>query len=138
MDNSMKALIIAGTVLISVLLISAGVFIINNSKDTTDQSKTAMSKLEVQEHNKKIEKYLGKTLNYNDFKYMITELASMDNPKISINYENADGFKETVTNPLELLGKNEVIVPSTGKYCVNSTCEKDGTGKINCINVYEE
>lgn len=39
MENASKALIIAGAILISILLISLGIIMFNSSKGTTDQAK---------------------------------------------------------------------------------------------------
>ena len=39
MENASKALIIAGSILISILLISLGIIMFNSSKGTTDQAK---------------------------------------------------------------------------------------------------
>lgn len=41
MENASKALIIAGAILISILLISLGIIMFNSSKSTTDQASQA-------------------------------------------------------------------------------------------------
>lgn len=41
MENASKALIIAGAILISILLISLGIIMFNSSKSTTDQASKA-------------------------------------------------------------------------------------------------
>lgn len=45
MENASKALIIAGAVLISILLISAGILIMNKSKDVTGQAEATSDAL---------------------------------------------------------------------------------------------
>ena len=59
MENASKALIIAGAILISILIISFGVIIINNvRKNITDTG--AIDDLAVQQYNSKFESYKGK------------------------------------------------------------------------------
>lgn len=45
MENASKALIIAGAILVSILLISLGIVMFNSSKGTTDQSSNTMEAL---------------------------------------------------------------------------------------------
>lgn len=46
MENASKALIIAGAILISILLISLGIIMFNSSKGTTDQAANTSSAME--------------------------------------------------------------------------------------------
>lgn len=46
MENASKALIIAGAILISILLISLGIIMFNSSKGTSDQAKNASATME--------------------------------------------------------------------------------------------
>lgn len=46
MENASKALIIAGAILISILLISLGIIMFNSSKGTTDQAEGTASAME--------------------------------------------------------------------------------------------
>ena len=49
MENASKALIIAGSVLIAILIISLGLFIFKSTEGTTDQTKKLGETLEVQQ-----------------------------------------------------------------------------------------
>lgn len=64
MENASKALIIAGAVLISIVLISLGVMLIGNSGDSTDKANQTANMIETQS-NKAIEK-LNTSLNFLD------------------------------------------------------------------------
>lgn len=46
MENASKALIIAGAILISILLISLGIIMFNSSKGTTDQASNTAGAME--------------------------------------------------------------------------------------------
>ncbi len=46
MENASKALIIAGAILISILLISLGIIMFNSSKGTTDQATSTANAME--------------------------------------------------------------------------------------------
>lgn len=46
MENASKALIIAGAILISILLISLGIIMFNQSKSTTDQASGTANAME--------------------------------------------------------------------------------------------
>ena len=57
MENASKALIIAGAILLSILLISLGIAIFSQAQTVIDGS--GMSDAEVQAFNSKFEKYQG-------------------------------------------------------------------------------
>ena len=57
MENASKALIIAGAILLSILLISLGIMIFNQAQDTVNSS--GMSEAEITAFNNKFLKYEG-------------------------------------------------------------------------------
>lgn len=57
MENASKALIIAGSILISIVIISLGIMVVNNARQTVGQSD--MSDSEVQAFNGKFSGYIG-------------------------------------------------------------------------------
>lgn len=59
MENASKALIMAGAILIAILLISAGLIILNSTDGVRDQSKQASDLLEVEIFNSNFTKYCG-------------------------------------------------------------------------------
>ena len=65
MENASKALIIAGAILISILLISLGILMFNASKGTTDQASSTGNALSnyANQGVEKIEGTLANTIN---------------------------------------------------------------------------
>lgn len=59
MENASKALIMAGAILIAILLISAGLIILNSTKGVTEQGGRAAKTLEVETFNSQFTKYCG-------------------------------------------------------------------------------
>ena len=57
MENASKALIIAGAILISIVLIAIGVLIVGSMQGTVDESIASMSDQEKQSFNAKFERY---------------------------------------------------------------------------------
>ncbi|MGN1270383.1 MAG: hypothetical protein ACI4UX_00025 [Clostridia bacterium] len=62
MENASKALIIAGSVLIAILLISLGLLIFKSTSGTTDQTQELGKTLEVQQFNSQFLKYCGESV----------------------------------------------------------------------------
>ena len=57
MENASKALIIAGAILLSILIISLGIMVYNNAKNTVGSSN--LDKQEIQTFNSQWEQYEG-------------------------------------------------------------------------------
>ena len=60
MENATKALLIAGSILIAILLIAVGVRIFNSTQGTADNAETTMNATEIATFNNKFLKYNGK------------------------------------------------------------------------------
>ena len=58
MENASKALIIAGSILVSIIIITLGVMIVNNVTDTINKNSN-LSEQEIATYNAKFEAYLG-------------------------------------------------------------------------------
>lgn len=65
MENSSKALIIAGAIIICVLLVAVGMFIYNSAGSSIDDSMTAMSTSEIEAHNSEYTMYDGEQTGSN-------------------------------------------------------------------------
>lgn len=61
MENASKALIIAGAILISIVLISLGIIVINNTQNTVNNAD--MTEQEISTFNNKFEKYEGEAVS---------------------------------------------------------------------------
>lgn len=59
MENSSKALLIAGSILLCILIIAIGMFIYNTSQSTITSSITSMSTQEIEMFNKQFDIYVG-------------------------------------------------------------------------------
>lgn len=59
MENASKALIIAGAILISILLISIGIILINSGKDVTETGTAGMQSQKIQTFNSQFTSYEG-------------------------------------------------------------------------------
>ena len=60
MENATKALIIAGAVLISILLISVGIMVFNSASDPINQSQNSSEAQAIQMFNESFNQYLGR------------------------------------------------------------------------------
>ena len=68
MENASKALIIAGAILLSILIVSLGIMVYNNSKNTV--GKANMNKQEIQTFNTEWEGYAGTNKTASEVKSM--------------------------------------------------------------------
>jgi len=74
MENASKALIIAGAILLSILLISLGIMVYNNAKGTA--SDTNLDAETAQAFNTKISQYCGKTSNGTSMNSLVDAIAA--------------------------------------------------------------
>ena len=122
MENASKALIIAGAILLSILIISLGIMIFNQASGVVNNN--AMTEVEVNSFNQKFEQYFGTKVRGANVKALFTAVDTN-------NRANADDSGKQV----EITGiqnKNEI---STGKtYNVNATNHTSG-GLISQINI---
>ena len=86
MENASKALIIAGAILLSILLISLGIMIFNQAQDTVNNS--GMTQAEITTFNNKFLKYEG-TQKGSVVKSLVNEViasnADSSNPVVKVN-----------------------------------------------------
>ena len=76
MENASKALIIAGAILISILLISVGIIIMNAINDPVSRTSETASSQAVQIFNSQFTGYAGTDVDYNTTKQCITAVRS--------------------------------------------------------------
>ena len=143
MENASKALIIAGAILISILIISFGVIILGQGSEVINNAD--MSEAEVTSFNGKFEAYEGTKVNGSNVKQMMKVVYqnniqnSNDSGKqIAVKYyEGTTSKGDLVTiktssaNPEK---KNENLISSSVAYAVK--CGYDNkTGLVNSITV---
>ncbi len=88
MENASKALIIAGAILLSILLISLGIMVYNNAKDTIGNAK--LDKQEIETFNSEWLSYEGSGKTASQVKSMIQAVNA------SNNTENKNGKKRFI------------------------------------------
>ena len=120
MENASKALIIAGAILLSILLISLGIMIFNQAQDTVNNS--GMSQAEITAYNNKFLKYEG-TQKGSVVKSLVNEAISTnadDNlPNVTVNEKSGT---EITTSGIQ----------TTKSYKV--TLEYGADGRVSNIN----
>lgn len=102
MENATKALIIAGAVLISILLISVGIMVFNSASDPINQSQNSAESQAIQMFNESFTQYLGTNKTGQQAKSLISAV-------IASNGRNAD-------HQVELVGITKISGISTRKH----------------------
>ena len=104
MENASKALIIAGAILLSILLISLGIMIFTQAQETVNN--TDMSATEIQVFNSKITKYEGTKVSGSTVKGLINEVIALnadsdpETPVIKIKMDGASKSGSKITTSL--------------------------------------
>lgn len=91
MENASKALIIAGSVLIAILIISLGLFIFKSTSGTTDQTQELGKTLEVQQFNSQFLKYCGDSVKGSQVRTLCEVIIAHNansSTKVKINNED--------------------------------------------------
>ena len=86
MENASKALIIAGAILISIVLIGVGVLIVSNANGLIGQGTDTMKQQEIDAFNAPFERYLGRQNGSN----IRTLVASVNTNNLYYGQENPD------------------------------------------------
>jgi len=104
MENASKAIIIGGSVLISILIVSLGIYIYNSTKDTTGKAEEAAVSLEVQLYNKKFEKYFNE------------DITSTGNPRL-----RGSTIKKLISEAIASKSDIEIYMKTKGTYGGNTS-----------------
>lgn len=138
MENASKALLIAGSLLIVILLIAMGVKTFNSTQGTTESVETTMNATEIAIFNSKFTSYLGNNKSKNDVISLVNQIiASNSNTNtnnreviISINIGNTSktiGGNSTMMNAANNLSNTNKYEISINSYYTD--------GKIHIINI---
>ena len=129
MENASKALIIAGAILISILLITVGIMIFQSSSGLFNTAKSSMSDQEKNMFNQKFTMYEGTKATAAEVKELIRAINSNNadaaNPQIKINNKDipAGGYSTTTITPAS--GSNTITIQNAVQYTIE--CEtQDG------------
>lgn len=114
MENASKALIIAGAILLSILIIAIGMFIYNNAQSTINNSMTSFSTQEIEAFNNNFESYKGNQTGSN-VNTMLTRLIG-----------NAKTFADETTKIPSVYINKVGAANDSGNFKVNPV--NDGSG----------
>lgn len=123
MENASKALLIAGTILIAILLIAMGVKLFNSTKGTTESVETTMNSTEVATFNSKFIQYLGTNKTKSDVITLVKEIIASNESsdiRITVNVNNS-----TLVNSTNIMNK-AIQLSSTSKYTITAAYNNDG------------
>ena len=126
MENASKALIIAGAILLSILLISLGIMIFNQAQDTVTNS--GMTEAELTAFNNKFLKYEGKQKG--------TMVKSMIQDVMANNANASDGHTVKVLHGNTDITNDTSSINTKQTYTITMQYGKNNTGnRITQINV---
>ena len=142
MENASKALIIAGAILLSILLISLGIMIFNQAQSAIDGS--GMSDAQLQTFNSKFLKYEGKQKG-STIRSMVQEVIANNNSEeasdetmVTVNVNYTDDVTTTGTDTIVKLDKGTNKQPTFGSLTNTKTYTVSFgyyNGRIAVINV---
>jgi len=139
MENASKALIIAGAILISILLISVGIMVMNSAGSATDEVGSTADSMARQQFNSQFTAYEGKDKSANDVKQLIALIRSNNgaqgNGSVKIDLlpegETLPGATSKTTRKEKsvYLKSGKFISSSDGKEktCITSTAKLSST-----------
>ena len=102
MENASKALIIAGAILLSILIISLGIMVYNNAKNTVGNA--SLDKQEIETFNSQWQVYVGKNKTASEVYTMMSAIVASNASESSsgkgryIKFEDSDKASETILN----------------------------------------
>lgn len=126
MENASKALIIAGAILLSILLISLGIMIFNQASDVTNTN--ALTDAQKTTFNNKFLKYEGDKVKGASVKSLIQEVIASNS-----NEDNTDNFGTVTINNAAPSSSASANVKSNASYVVQ--CDYDTSTGLIC-NIY--
>ena len=146
MENASKALIIGGSVLLSVLIIGLGMAIFG-MVDTSSGSKK-LDEQAVQAFNSTFDPYLSSKISGTRIKALLTAAATQnaaaedDSLMITICFQDAPTSKgDTLNGPVKSQSDINMAKSKIGSgkmYAVGVTLDKDGSGKYAQINIAQQ
>jgi len=134
MENASKALIIAGAILISILLISVGILVMQSANGVTSQMEGKMDATAIQSFNATFENYVG-TKRGSAIKTLISEVSAsnVSNPDDHVKIKFGTG---TETDSETEFSNIQRTVKSTARYDI--TVSKNERGLVNLITITEQ
>lgn len=140
MENASKALIIAGAILISILLITVGIMVISSTDGITDEMGSSMSEMEIQSFNSKFTGYEADKQKASQVKALLDKVSATNTSNEATSSSDAKfvsiSFKVGNNTPITDVDTARQSVKTTKTYKVK--CTKDtNTGLVNLITITE-
>lgn len=124
MENASRALLIAGTILIVILLIAAGMRLFNSTSSTEEMVETSIKSSEVETFNSKFMQYFGTKKKQSDIQSLVNAVIENNgttNYKVGVFFDQVylndittTGGSKFIRNPLDSIG-----IEKTLKYIAN-------------------
>lgn len=131
MENATKALLIAGSILIAILLIAMGVRVFNSTKGTTDSVQTTMNTTEIATFNSKFTQYAGSGKSAAQVKALANIIIANNatntahKVKLKVLTEGETDDAATITTNVASLSESYTITPTySGSYITLITVNK--------------
>ena len=141
MENASKALLIAGSILIAILLIAAGVSVYTSTQGTTDSVKTTMNATEIATFNGKFTSYVGNNKSYAQVRSLLNLVAatnSTSSREVWVTLKKIDGSFGNYLLPKDSVNVDSILISktnSTFRITINSKgYDSDGFIKYIMIN----
>lgn len=129
MENASKALIIAGAILLSIVIISLGLVVVNNTRDTINNANT--NKEEVAAFNSDFEHYVGSNKTVSDVKAVCAAAFASNGAQ----NQNNTNHKITVKKGSTTLTSLPTDLTNAKKYTISVGYANDGY--VNAITITE-
>ena len=139
MENASKALIIAGAILLSILIISLGIMVYNNAQDTVGSA--SLDQQEIATFNAQFTPYIGQGISSSQVNSLIQQVLAVNQSEqnaasgivVTMTFPSSDGSDgkiETAT-PTQITGDAMPTVSSGKTYDVTPTYTNSIITKID-------
>ena len=109
MENASKALIIAGAILISILLISVGIVIMNAISEPVASAGDTAASMGAETFNSKFDTFAGSKVDYNTAKQAITAVLSTASGERKIKMDASGSSAITSISDLDRTKKYKIV-----------------------------
>ena len=137
MENASKALIIAGAILLSILIISLGIMVYNNAQDTVGDAN--LDQQEIAAFNAQFTPYQGTNVSASQVNSLIQQVLAVNQAevekgsttRVTINYPPADDDADTNTNITNTTATDITTVKTGRTYQVTFSYSNSLVSTIN-------
>lgn len=139
MENASKALLIAGSVLVAILLIAIGVRVLNSTQGTTEAAQGTMQTTEIAMFNNKFTQYIGKNKTYAQVRSLLDLISasnSTSDKTISVKLRNTvTGNTYVLPNDSKKINDNLAKLTSCSFEILTTTDSYDSKGFLQKITI---